>query len=1087
MEKLITPNTIQFIDYKENIPYINLNYALNRLLEFIDNFKQEKYDISNQISYKDYFNNLAKYHQKIENLLKDSNLTNSLILFKQSQSLKKQYNDKLQKYIESANKYSLEEKEKIIIEITKNFINKAGIPLLLFYLADKKKLKLAQNIARLLFTNHPQVRFILIVFSCLIFMKDIYINLKDKDKKIEFKNNISIYFGHILCIMDVMDSSYQAAHFINITNEQYGAFRIENINVANNSTISKIVIESCNTRNIFTSFEHLIEFSLSNNKTINTKDICKIDDKNFAQLSLFTGLIGAIYDPLEIQQNPLEYLFIKFHNYVKFNQKINPKNNYIAYNSTITHTTFETSENIEISSAFQHIKNLLLKSHNFILAKTQSFSSVIIYDLLLQSFKISNQNNKPIHKDVLILTTPLHTESFEYKIQKHIKKLCLDNTDTQHNITFMTSICRINKQDYFISLRSNMLEYVRNIDKIVGDDFNNDLLAFLTKQRQVKIKKIFDKILINIGGHLQFKNIDLSELMKFYIDLQDVVSKAELNPWIDRNDTESLIKNVKIKYPKEKNAIKKAFDSIENNFKLLMLCLNDLSILISYFQDTNLLNINDFKKDIENKKNDIEKLLQTHKDNFPANLIRFSQLAIKEYFSLQDIKDSEKLESKILSVYNSKIDNTKDTYKDLFSSIDSINTHIIINIVEKITPIPHSIFTKILSDKAYINFCFIVFVDFAKHNKGHYILSNALFISQTIKITEYEIKNSSNINIEKAFQKALNNIEKTIGDKAIAYFFNKPTLANSSLSAIFGIHKSEEMFQSTIKYLLEIKYDEFFYKININDFKALGLNFIIDFTIDSIFDIIFPNLQRDSLREDIAMLLLSQRRYKPMPYAKWEKDSVYMYVPDSIRQTFVCADFSAMLIGGSPFNSGWCIHNSSLAGFIQNKDLTLIHTLQLLRKYICGKNMKTLSLNTFHTQSDSIFKEAYCKVLHYIGLANKEHTLYLTQRIPNVTIDKINQLFNPKTLIDTKNLIRTKIKKDINASNDDENFIASKPMRYSRDFLIQLKRVAEYNYLIYTNAFDEPNYNGENRQEVELLGSLIYDKDFIPTTIDIQD
>lgn len=1080
LENLVKPNTILFVDYMEKNHHINIDYELNKLLELVDRFKKGDY----QTPHQEYFDYLDKNYQVIEKLFKDLGLENSLNLLEQTKLIKKEYESKVKKYIEIAKKYSLEEIEKIIVEISKNFITKVGIPLLLYYLTDIKQVKWTQKIAKLLLAKHPCTRLVLLILSCSIFIYEVYEKMKDKDKRLEFKNNISIYFGHILCIIDMMYHSYQSSYFINLVGEQYGAFRIENLNTTDNSVISKIVISASNIPKLFYSSEHLIEFSLSHQKTIDTKHICN-GDRSFAQLSIFTGLSGAIYDSLKIQQNPIEYLSIKFYAFVRFHQK--NTYNYISYKQ-VAPQSLDMDDKIGISSSFNHIKNLFLKSHNFVVVKTKSFSSIMIYDLLSQSLKISKQNNKPINKDVLIITTPLHTESFEYQMQKHIRRLCANNANMQHRVTFMTPIYRINKEQYFISLRALMLEYTNNMDKLVGDNYDNDILAFFTNQRKARIKKVFSKVLIDNNGYLKFKNIDYTELIKFYLELQDVIATIEFKPFFERNDAEVLVRRAKTKYPNDKDAVEKAFEEMDNNFQLLISCLNNLSVLISYFVDGGIGNIEDFKKDLENKKNDIRQVLEKNKNKFPNSLIMLLQFAIHEYFSFQNhIKDNERLEQQIINIYKSSIDK-KETYSyiALFDSIDHTNTNIIIRIVEKILPIPHYIFTKLLTEESYTKFCHIVFIESIRNNRAD-LLVGAILISQTTIMIRYEAK-KSHANTDILLKNLLNNIQKTLGDKAIASFFHKAALTNSAISLIFGINQPEDMIQSVLKNFIE-RSNISSYRISLDDFKSFGINFLIDSTIDIVFDFFFPSLQRDSLREDIAMLLLLQRRYKPMPYAKWEKNSPYAYFPETIAQTFVSADFTAMLIGGSPFNSGWCIHNPSIAGFVQDKDLAREHTLKMLKKYVCGnKYSHVLPLNAFHTQTDSIFKEAYCKVLCYLDLAQDEHVTYLCTKIPNATKESIKKLFNSQTLMDTQHLIRTKIKINSKLDNDDKSFITSIAMSYSGDFLIQLKRVAEYNYLVYSGSFNDGlNRKSPTKREAEMLGSLIYDKGFIPTTIDVRD
>lgn len=184
------------------------------------------------------------------------------------------------------------------------------------------------------------------------------------------------------------------------------------------------------------------------------------------------------------------------------------------------------------------------------------------------------------------------------------------------------------------------------------------------------------------------------------------------------------------------------------------------------------------------------------------------------------------------------------------------------------------------------------------------------------------------------------------------------------------------------------------------------------------------------------------------------------------------------------------IHNQTLSyksigAYTKNEDVAQKHFKDVIKDNI-AHNISIRS--SFGKRSDSVFKEAYCKVLCYLDLATDEHVIYLCTRIPNATKESITKLFNSQTLMDTTNLIKTKIKINSKLDNDDKSFITSRAMSYSRDFLIQLKRVAEYNYLTYNGSFDDSlNRKSPTKREAEMLGSLIYDKGFIPTTIDVRD
>ena len=185
-------------------------------------------------------------------------------------------------------------------------------------------------------------------------------------------------------------------------------------------------------------------------------------------------------------------------------------------------------------------------------------------------------------------------------------------------------------------------------------------------------------------------------------------------------------------------------------------------------------------------------------------------------------------------------------------------------------------------------------------------------------------------------------------------------------------------------------------------------------------------------------------------------------------------------------NKLFYIHNPG--AYAKNSELARESFIDVIKKNV----FSNVALNSsFGRRSDSIFKEAYCKVLCYLDLATDKHLEYLSTRIPNTTKEKIKELFNPKTLMDTENLIQTKVKISSNASNDDKNFEASKTMTYSKDFIIQLKRIAEYSYQSYKGAFmvNDNDFSSCSKvsKSAPFLCRFVYNEKFIPTTIDVKD
>ena len=263
---------------------------------------------------------------------------------------------------------------------------------------------------------------------------------------------------------------------------------------------------------------------------------------------------------------------------------------------------------------------------------------------------------------------------------------------------------------------------------------------------------------------------------------------------------------------------------------------------------------------------------------------------------------------------------------------------------------------------------------------------------------------------------------------------------------------------------------------------------LMPFILQEILNKQFPSISKTDLKRQVTFFLLSANPKQDRIYSKWEKGDKYFYIPKELSNTILVGDFHASLILDTPLDSGYCIHNPSIGLYVDSTDLAKQLSLNELRSNI---NPNIDISQTFCLRTDKIFKEAYCKVLYYLDMGTNESMQYLQKRL-KMSKENIKKHFNFANLNITNKAIKTKIKKDSNKGNDDNNFELSKSnVKYVKDFLIQLKRLAEWNYEIYmaknTNISKNKKDNSEGKKPAIMLGTFIYNEDFIPTVIDIND
>ena len=175
------------------------------------------------------------------------------------------------------------------------------------------------------------------------------------------------------------------------------------------------------------------------------------------------------------------------------------------------------------------------------------------------------------------------------------------------------------------------------------------------------------------------------------------------------------------------------------------------------------------------------------------------------------------------------------------------------------------------------------------------------------------------------------------------------------------------------------------------------------------------------------------------------------------------------------------IHNQTLSyknigAYTKNEDVAQKHFKDMIRN-----NLYTYNLSYFaHAQeneSTQIYKEAHIKVHSYIDNIQSQNT-HTTQQ----TQTNFQNLINKK-------LTQTKLKYQ-NPQNNIAYQQVGETTNSQRDFIIQLKRVAEYSYRVYKgerviNSDSIMTADAKDSVNETILSNFVYNETFIPTKIDI--
>lgn len=797
-----------------------------------------------------------------------------------------------------------------------------------------------------------------------------------------------------------------------------------------------------------------------------------------------------------------------------YSKTIYHKNQHFALSVfPITKEKLQDSD-ITNTSAFKHLKNLTLQFNNFLFIKTSYLSSTIMLDMILHSITQSSQQNKPlIEKYILFIILAPQIDSPQYKTYNFIKEVCNKNSILQKKVLFVNSINQIEKQVIFENFRQVIFENYTQLEQYYNKKHN--VLELFHIDKKTNLKEILDNFCKDC------KDKDISQITEEFSEIYSLIFEQG---YLKENKQTKQYANHII------NALF-AFDNIMSNFidfKKQSKQQDDIS-----FNDSDL-------KELRNK---VREMLND--TDISTSVFCITNIFNNAYFSnapTQEISSFKNLMDKYAN------DNLFQKYKDSILNKQGLTPYNIHQAIELLMPFDSSIFVAFFSSRQFDELCIFILYLIDIEIGGLFLYTafnlNILQVFQVEKKLDSKtikeiIKQDFNERFDEAMQDNVVDYvidfvkqklpkDKTTKNAGNIAHFLLSLIAKESKEKLKNIIENTELMSNNLAKTLEnilndadkinqlnnvidntnlqnlnIEFYNIFFKEHLpKQQKELSINILqksqslrkntaqalMPFILQEILNKQFPSISKTDLKRQVTFFLLSANPKQDRIYSKWEKGDKYFYIPKELSNTILVGDFHASLILDTPLDSGYCIHNPSIGLYVDSTDLAKQLSLNELRSNI---NPNIDISQTFCLRTDKIFKEAYCKVLYYLDMGTNESMQYLQKRL-KMSKENIKKHFNFANLNITNKAIKTKIKKDSNKGNDDNNFELSKSnVKYVKDFLIQLKRLAEWNYEIYmaknTNISKNKKDNSEGKKPAIMLGTFIYNEDFIPTVIDIND
>lgn len=731
-------------------------------------------------------------------------------------------------------------------------------------------------------------------------------------------------------------------------------------------------------------------------------------------------------------------------------------------------------DNFTKSSAFCHLKNIFLKFDNFLFVKSSSFSSVVMYDLLLQSFSTSRQNNPArIHKTAIFLTNCLHNGLPEYKSQQYVKDSLLNNENIKKNILFLSAMYRVDKAIFVENLIATLKDTFH-----LSNDFSISSLDVLIRRHNVGvIDNAARKYKLD---NQKIYNLDANHFFSFILDMCSVF----------------LPESYKDIY-NETNKNKK---ELQDSLLKLTSITSDISCLMSHFGAYDIMKIKNFQKEIDKEYINIKTLLN---DFFKAKnsifhnnkkIMNICIYVLDRYFyknTTQNIAYNKltELEQKLQNEYGSAYHKATIDYvsallpldKHMFLVFDEWEIFMLCRaVVDEISKIETKEAKQILQG---YTFAVIFSVSLADEETRKKLINKDNPLSSII----YDLQDIGSNAAKQVVKEELKTMLKKFRDKygiAVAIVYE-----NSIKDAVVSVLK-EIAGELDKRYAKDLSFTGLSKGATI--FSTLS-NSILTQICGKLLDKIFPTIIKNlnAIKQKTTLLLFMLNHHRDTAYATCKRGSKYLTFPIEIAQTLISADIKALILDGSPLNSSFCVQAPSIALFNENDENAIAVMKQTLKHFINHQ----VDFNEIGRNGGAIIKEAYAKLWFYLDMGeNKELEYYLTNRV------KVKPSYYALRNLKSEAFMRTKLKISKELDNSDKNFIEVSGdkkggVRFNRDFLIQLKRIAEYNYSFYQEEeFVQQTQNKSNKpltkisfEDELLLGNLIYDKEYIPTTIDIRD
>lgn len=771
------------------------------------------------------------------------------------------------------------------------------------------------------------------------------------------------------------------------------------------------------------------------------------------------------------------------------------------------------------TSAFKHLKHIMLQFSSFLCIQSPHFTSTLVLDMLLQSFKTSPQSNQPIHdKIMLFITNPLEIDSLHYKIHEYIQTQSRDSL--QDNVVFLNTLSRIEKEPLFQRFKNQILTNYQNLETLYNDKYWIQEIFHRDKAEQ--IGELLDKF--------DYKNKDILSIANSFSEIADCILQQkhlfdeEFHQKIDKAKQHSEViletllvfekifscfidftiqrdknqKNDKDTLSMLKGKVRDTLKQNEPKLSITAFCITHI-INNAYFSNSpsneivyikELLkesNSNSGNSSYQRYKQIIEQYEVFPKDQRFVNAISaFMPLhkdILQEFFNTDEFEELCKficylvdLESKGVFLFYTYISASL-SQSDIKISKQDLQKIILRDFSEK--------FQKFQEDKAIEHI-----VSYIKNNLAAFLAEIVLQEGkEKLKIfsqdSSYQSKDMhtiitthimTNTNIS-TLNKLIQAIEQQQTEEMIQKFQEAQKIQEAQLTIkLENIHNTTNARHTPFHNVNNANIPNVAFAIA-KRFKGKLNPIIVVGLYDMLLDVIFPTISQADLKRQITLFMLGMRAKKDREYAKWEREKPYFYIPKDLHKTLIIGDFKHSLLLDTALDVGYCTTNPSIGAYTKNDDLAQTQCKDMIKNNLYPYNPYYFA-HRQDSEATQIYKEAYTRVHAYIDNIphNTSNAKHKKETLPSFT-----HLIN-------KQLIQTKLQ--YQKIQDNKKYQSIGETTYTqKDFVIQLKRVAEYSYRVYKGervlSKNPRTMNTRDSNEESILSNLIYNPSFIPTKIDI--